>query len=66
MLRHLHRQEQTRLHTDRQASHMLRYLSSHLENCNIKMSNAYAFMFEVVYNGGVARTPEATLKSIAI
>lgn len=34
-----------------------------LEYCSVKFTNAYAYAFDIVQNGGIYRAPEAELRN---
>ena len=45
---------------------MRRYIFGYGEYCSVKFMNAYAYAFDVLQNGGIAREPESSLKSRAL
>lgn len=49
-----------RLQKSSKQTHYLRmYYFPYPEYCSIKLNNAYGYAFDVVQNGGIARSPES-------
>ena len=42
-----------------QATHLRMYLSFNPEYCSVKFMNAYAYAFDILQDGGIARMPES-------